>query len=199
MSGALSWQDALAELKAGNVRHYSVGHSHPRLSVARRYEIETKQNPSAVILGCSDSRVPPELIFDQGLGDLFVIRVAGHVLDDIVIASLEYAAAHLEVPLIVVLGHSRCGAVSAAVKAAAGKGAKEGHILSLLSAIETASAREAKDFDDQVERVTRTHIHHVAWSIRGCKPILAERVQAGTLEVVEAYYDIGSGSVEFIS
>ena len=109
--------DVLRQLKAGNSRYVRGKSSHPNLSSKRRAEIAQKQFPSAVILGCSDSRVPPELIFDTGLGDLFVVRTAGEVVGNLELASIEYAIEHLGASLIVVLGHERCGAVKAAIQA----------------------------------------------------------------------------------
>jgi carbonic anhydrase len=106
----------LKKLSDGNTRFVTSHMIHPNISDIRRTEVAQGQKPFAVILTCSDSRVPPEIIFDQGLGDLFVIRTAGEVVDDIAIASIEYAIEHLGVKLIVVMGHQKCGAVDAAVK-----------------------------------------------------------------------------------
>src|SRR4051795_13565486 len=122
---------ALARLLEGNGRYARHKEQHPDETLARRKELETGQHPFAVILSCADSRVPPELVFDQGLGDLFVIRVAGNIADDDVLGSIEYAVEHLHTKLILVLGHEKCGAVSAAVEG----NHDPGHLESLLSAI----------------------------------------------------------------
>ena len=107
---------ALAKLIAGNRRYVQHRQQYPDQSLPHRKELVSGQHPFAVILGCADSRVPPELLFDQGLGDLFVIRVAGNLVDDVVLGSIEYAVEHLGTKLIMVLGHEKCGAVSAAVE-----------------------------------------------------------------------------------
>jgi carbonic anhydrase len=107
---------ALAELKTGNDHHVQHRYQHPHETVERQRELVKGQHPHAEILSCADSRVPPEIIFDQGLGDLFVVRVAGNIATDAELASLEYGAAHLQIPLLVVMGHEHCGAVTAAVE-----------------------------------------------------------------------------------
>src|SRR6059036_1627413 len=114
----------------------------------RREELAKSQHPFAVVLGCSDSRVPPEIVFDQGLGDLFVLRVAGNVINDESLGSIEYAVDHLAVRLIVVLGHQRCGAVKAEKDTIAAKGEAPGHIQSLVTAIKPAvEATVNRDLD----------------------------------------------------
>jgi carbonic anhydrase len=124
----------LAELKVGNAHHVAHRYTHPHETANRQRELVSVQHPHAEILSCSDSRVPPELIFDQGLGDLFIIRVAGNVVSDSELGSLEYGAEHLHVPLLVVMGHQHCGAVTAAI---AGEGA-EGHIAALINLLRPA-------------------------------------------------------------
>src|SRR3954451_10886779 len=114
-ASGLSADQALSRLLAGNERFVAHKERHPDESAGRRRELVSGQHPFAVILGCSDSRVAPELLFDEGLGDLFVIRVAGNIVDDDILASIEYAVEHLGTKLVVVLGHEKCGAVSAAV------------------------------------------------------------------------------------
>ena len=108
---------ALARLLEGNARYVESRAARPDQTPERRAEVATVQHPFALVLGCADSRVPPEIVFDQGLGDLFVIRVAGNVLDDQVLASIEYGVEHLHIPLVIVLGHERCGAVVATIDA----------------------------------------------------------------------------------
>ena len=114
---SLTADESLARLMEGNKRFVKRKAQHPDQSLAHLREIEPGQHPFAIVLGCSDSRVSPEVVFDQGLGDLFVIRVAGNVTDDAVVGSVEYAVEHLKTPLVVVLGHQGCGAVQAAVSA----------------------------------------------------------------------------------
>src|SRR3954469_5865341 len=116
-AAAVTPETALAELKAGNDHHVSKQYRRPNQTAARQRELASGQHPHAAILSCADSRVAPEIIFDQGLGDLFDVRVAGNIAGDTETASLEYAAEHLDVPLIVVMGHQKCGAVTAAAEA----------------------------------------------------------------------------------
>src|SRR5262245_9735575 len=125
---------ALAALKAGNQRHVSAHYSHPHQTVAYRQQLSGGQHPQHSVLTCADSRVAPEIIFDQGLGDLFDVRVAGNVAGNDEIASLEYAAEHLHTPVIVVMGHQKCGAVSAAVEG----GEAAGHLSALITPISSA-------------------------------------------------------------
>ena len=119
----------LRELKAGNDHHVAKRYQHPHQTAARQRELASTQHPHAIVLSCADSRVAPEIILDQGLGDLFDVRVAGNVASDTELASIEYAAAHLHTPLLVVMGHQKCGAVTAAAES----GEAEGHLPSLLA------------------------------------------------------------------
>ena len=137
---AMDGDRALQKLMEGNTRYVSARLAHPNQTPARRAEVSEGQHPFAVIVGCSDSRLPPEIIFDQGLGDLFVVRLAGHVLNDEALGSIEYAVEHLGTQLIMVLGHDRCGAVTAAVK----EGDASGHLGSIMKAIAPA-VKKAKD------------------------------------------------------
>ena len=153
------------------------------------------QNPFAVIVGCSDSRVGPEMVFDQGLGDLFVVRTAGEVVDSAALGSIEYAVEHLGSSLIVVLGHERCGAVSAAVA-----GAKEpGHIAAVLKAIEPAVKQTKGNPGDPVENAVRAQALDVAKQLQEAEPILAERVQSGKLKIVAARYDLDTGKIDLLT
>src|SRR6266403_2290773 len=127
--------EASSKLKAGNGRYTSGNLQHPGQTAERRTELANTQHPFATILSCSDSRVPPEIVFDQGLGDLFIVRVAGNVINDEGLGSIEYGVEVLGARLIVVLGHSSCGAVDAAMKTVAAKGKAPGHIQSLVTAI----------------------------------------------------------------
>ncbi|MBN1128528.1 MAG: carbonic anhydrase [Chitinispirillaceae bacterium] len=183
-------QESLARLFEGNRRFAGERMEHPRLDLDRRNKLLLGQNPFAAILCCSDSRVPPELLFDQGLGDLFTVRLAGNVLDDMAIASLEYAADHLHVPLIMVLGHSSCGAINAAL---ADKGDAPGRIASLIDAIKPAIAAETPGAS--AEAIARTHARSIAATLRACKPLLSALAGAGKLLVVPAFYDMETGTV----
>ncbi len=191
--GTLSAPDALAKLAKGNAAFVATTLKHPDQTEARRTKVAAGQNPFAIILCCSDSRVPPEVIFDQGLGDLFVVRVAGNVADDLGIASVEYAAEHLGTHLVVVLGHSRCGAVTAAVKG----DALPGHLLNLMEALEPAVAATKGHAGDPVANAVWSNVLQTAAQLRESKPILAELVEKGKLTVVGANYDLDTGAVEF--
>jgi len=187
-------EGSLELLMAGNSRFEGGRARHPDQSVERRKEIAGKQEPFAIVLTCADSRLPPEIYFDQGLGDLFVIRNAGNVLDDHVIGSMEYAVGHLNVPLIMVIGHERCGAVSAAV----GGGHAPGHIAQIVASITPAVNATAEQDGDKVNNAVIAHAQMTAAALRTCGPIIAEAVKAGKVKVVAARYDLDSGRVELL-
>ncbi|MBK8164963.1 MAG: carbonic anhydrase [bacterium] len=184
---------ALDRLVEGNRRFASAGQAWPRQDQTRRVQLATGQAPLAIVLCCSDSRVPPEVLFDQGLGDLFVVRVAGNVADDARIASIEYAAEHLGTRLVVVLGHERCGAVTAAVKG----GQLPGHLPALMDALQPAVALARPVHGDLVEGTMLANIELTAKQLRTSRPILAGLVEKGELLVVGARYDLDTGVVEF--
>jgi carbonic anhydrase len=186
---------ALQKLMDGNRRYIQQKRTFPDQSRSRILEVAKGQHPFAIVLGCSDSRVAPEIIFDQGLGDLFEIRVAGNILDDAVVASIEYAAAELGVPLLVILGHERCGAVKAALD---GKPVP-GHIGSLVAAIKPAVYATKGQPGDAWDNAVRANVKMSVNKLKALSPILAKAVKAGTLKVVGARYDIDSGEVEVIA
>jgi carbonic anhydrase len=184
----------LAELKAGNGHHVAHRYQHPHETVDRQRELVTGQHPHAEILSCSDSRVPPEIVFDQGLGDLFIIRVAGNVATDAEIGSLEYGAEHLHIPLLVVMGHESCGAVTAAVEG----NPPEGHITTLVSLIKPAVEKTHGMSGDPVENAVRANVEMVVKQLRASTPILSELVAHGKLKIVGAVYSIKTGSVTWL-
>lgn len=184
----------LAELKTGNAHHVAHRYQHPHESLDRQRQLRTGQHPHAEILSCSDSRVPPEIIFDQGLGDLFIIRVAGNVAADTEIASLEYGAEHLHVPLLVVMGHEGCGAVTAAVQG----GPPEGHLGALLDLIKPAVEKTRGMQGDAVSNAVRVNVEMVVRQLRSSTPILSELVAHGKLRIVGAIYSIDTGSVTWL-
>jgi carbonic anhydrase len=153
------------------------------------------QKPIAVIVSCSDSRVPPELVFDQGLGDLFDVRTAGHVVGDMELGSIEYAAEHLGTPLIVVLGHERCGAVTAAVSG----GEAPGHIPAVVKAIAPAVAETKSAGGDAVENAMRANVRDTVRALRSSDPVLSHLVHEGKLKVVGGRYDLDTGQVEILA
>lgn len=194
MANLLTGEAALERLQEGNLRFTSGQFIYPHHGADRRSEVLRGQQPFAAILGCSDSRVPLEVIFDQGIGDLFVIRVAGNVADDIVSASIEYAAEHLHVPLVVVLGHQNCGAVQAAVKG----GSAPGHIPALLESLQPALEKgRAQGGADLVDQAVRANVTLTVGALRD-SDLLSGMVKEGELKVVGAYYSLETGKVEFL-
>ena len=185
----------LTELKTGNTHHARHQYQHPHEAVARQRELVAGQHPHAEILSCADSRVPPEIVFDQGLGDLFVVRVAGNVATDTEIGSLEYGAEHLQIPLLVVLGHESCGAVTAAVQG----GDADGHIAALISLIKPAVDRSRGMPGDPVANAVRSNVQMVVLQLRSSTPILSELVAHGKLKIVGAVYSLETGEVMWLS
>lgn len=186
----------LDQLKAGNARFVAGKPAHPDGSVARRRDLSKGQNPKAIVLGCSDSRVPPELIFDEGLGDLFVVRVAGNVADPVNLGSVEYAAEHLGTPVVVVLGHHSCGAVKATAESG---GKAEGNIGAIVAEIAPAveRARAAPGKEGLLDDAAHANARRTAAALTERSPVLKHLVEEGKLKVAVAVYDLASGKVEF--
>ena len=190
----LSAAEALDQLEAGNQRFVSGASEHPHCDPARRAELAGGQRPFATVVTCADSRVPVELVFDQGLGDVFVIRVAGNIADDAVLGSIEYASMHLGVNLVVVMGHQSCGAVGAAVDGSA----TGTHIDSLIDAIAPAVAEaKAEGSDDLLERSVHANATMVSTQIRESQPVLAGLGEQG-VAVRPAYYSLETGEVSWL-
>jgi carbonic anhydrase len=187
--------EMLERLLRGNHRFVTGKQEHPNQAASYRRDLAAGQHPVAAILGCADSRVPPEIIFDQGLGDLFTVRVAGNVVDDATLGSLEYAVEHLGVPLIIVLGHSGCGAVQAALAG----GQVRGQIHRLVTAIKPAVLSAAGAPGEPLDQAVRTNVDMVVRQLRAACPVLAPLVAQGKLVIVGAYYDIVTGSVELLT
>ena len=167
---------------------------------AARQALAGGQKPYAIILACSDSRVPPEIIFDKGLGEIFVVRVAGNIADPIVLGSIEYAAEHFGSPLIVVLGHKRCGAVSAAVDA---EGRPHGNIGAIIKTIAPAVKQAKKDAgsankSDLVESAIDNNIKLVVKSLVKQSPVIRSLVDGGKIRIVGAKYDLDDGTVKLL-
>ena len=193
-ASALSADQALSRLLAGNARFVAQRQRHPDESVKRRRDLASGQHPFAVILGCADSRVAPELLFDEGLGDLFVIRVAGNIVDDAVLGSIEYAVEHLGTKLIVVLGHEKCGAVSAAV---AGENSS-GHLSALIAAIRPSVLATESSPGDRIHNAVVDNVRRVARQIRESEPLLKETVQRGGVKVIAADYELDTAKVRLL-
>jgi carbonic anhydrase len=194
----ISAEAARKRLIAGNARY--VAGEPLRLDHAKRREaVAPGQMPFAIVLGCSDSRAPPEVLFDQGLGDLFTVRVAGNIADDVAIGSMEYAVEHFATPLIVVLGHERCGAVSATVETLAAGATPPPHIASLVSAIRPAVEATRGMAGDAVANAIAAHVRQTVDALKASGPVLADAVAKGRLTIVGAEYHLGTGRVGFMT
>jgi carbonic anhydrase len=185
---------ALAELKAGNAHHVAKTYARPHQTAARQHVLASGQSPHCAILTCADSRLPPEIIFDKGLGDIFDVRVAGNVAGDDETASLEYAAEHLHVPLVVVMGHMQCGAVSAALEG----GTLPGKLPNLMAAIRPAVDQSAHEPGNRLDNAVRDNVVHVVEQLRAAKPVLSDLVATGKLRIVGAVYSLETGKVEWL-
>lgn len=191
---ALSGEQALKRLMDGNQRYLLHKLTHLNQDEQRLVEIAKGQHPFAIVLSCADSRVPPEIVFDQGLGDLFVVRVAGNIVDDAILGSIEFAATQLNVPLVVVLGHERCGAVAAAVKG----GEVPAHINALTKAIQPAVNKVRGKAGDLLDNAVRANVELVVQQIKTSAP-LVELVTNKKLKIVGGRYDLDQGAVEMIA
>jgi carbonic anhydrase len=189
-------RSALGMLKAGNDR-FARNLSQPvPLSVNRREELSKGQHPIAMVLSCADSRVPPEHVFNVGLGDLFVIRTAGEVIDRSILATMEYGAEHLQVPLLVVMGHESCGAVQAAADDKGGpRSVNMDYLLKAIQAAktQTQTPRERED----IRNLILANVEQVINETLSKSPVLRRTVDSGRLQVVGAYYELVSGRVAF--
>lgn len=188
--------DALNRLLNGDHR-FVAGKSeepHGAALVNRRQSLVKDQKPFAVIVSCSDSRVPPELVFDVSLGDIFVVRTAGEVVDAVGLGSIEYAIEHFGTHLIVVLGHERCGAVSAAVSGAT----ETGDIPEVLKAILPAVEETRGQSGDPIDNAVRANARDIAKHLQGVGPIIGPRVQSGEVQIVAAYYSLDTGQIELL-
>lgn len=189
----ISADAALVRLKKGN-RNFSHMHlHHPDVSKARLHSIETAQHPFVAILSCSDSRVPPEIIFDQGLGDIFEIRNAGNVLDDHVIGSVEYAIVHLGVKLVVVLGHQDCGAVQAAMA----HNHESKYIESFTKYIEPSIEKAKTQKGDLLENAIKNNTLEATKGLSEADPIISDYIKNKNLKIIPAIYNMHTGLVEF--
>jgi carbonic anhydrase len=189
----VSSAQALQRLRAGNARFVAGTMQHSDQTPARRRAVAPKQQPFACVLDCADSRVPPEVVFDQGLGDLFVCRVAGNIADDAVTGSIEYAVEHFHTPLVVVLGHQRCGAVAATLDTITSGVLPPASIATLVRAI-LPIAKAVPQGPDWFARVIDANARAAAATL-ALSPILHHAIAAGKLQVVAAHYSLDSGNV----
>lgn len=199
---SLTPDQALARLKKGNVDFLADKAKVSPQDHNRRLDIARGQTPFAVLVGCSDSRVPPELLFGTGLGELFIVRNAGNTVDTVALGSIEYSVLVLGVPLIVVLGHERCGAVEAALAVVQKNATFPGSIGQMVepiipAALKANSAGGLKG-DDLLDAAVRENVGRTVDRLRNSEPSLIEPMRAGTLKIVGARYDLDDGKVDFL-
>lgn len=194
-ASGLCAKDALQKLEEGNKHFASMHLKHPDISKKRLHSLEHGQNPFVAILSCSDSRVPPEIIFDQGLGDIFEIRNAGNVLDNQVIGSIEYALAHLGVKLVVILGHTDCGAVNATIN----NNHESQYIESLTDFITPAVQKAKTQEGDLYTNTSCINAKNAAEGlINSDSKIIKKYIKNNDVLIIPAIYDIHTGKVEFL-
>ncbi len=185
--------EALRQLLDGNQRYVEGRLTRPNQTIERRATVAGGQHPVAAVLGCSDSRVPPEIILDQGLGDLFVVRLAGNVADPVAIDSIDYAVSHLGVRLIMVLGHDRCGAVTAAVQGHEAPGDVGPMLAELRPAVEATKSMPG----DPVANAIAANVELTVAKLEYSKPLSA-MVKSGELRIVGGVYNLTTGKVEIL-
>lgn len=191
--------DVLRMLKKGNERFVSHNREYPNQDHHRRNEIHTSQEPFATILTCSDSRVPAEHIFDAGLGDLFVVRVAGNVCTTGTLATIEFGVSALHTPVVVVMGHTNCGAVDAVLSKKEMIGSIPELLLEIAPAISDTNAHFAnKKYEDQLRHAVEVNVHHTIEMLLDRSPYLSGHSQSGTVKVIGALYDLTSGCVHWL-
>ena len=183
---------ALKMLEEGNKRFVAGQFDNAHKIAPRLQEVAKGQKPFAVIVGCSDSRVPPEVVFDQGLGDIFIIRLAGNVVDSMALGSIEYAVDHFGAPLIVVLGHKRCGAVDATLEAVEKKQKVPGNLPALVNAIKPAVVKTKGKHEEHLDAAIRLNAENVANKLEA-NPVLKKHKTV----IIQGYYNLDTGAVNF--
>ena len=199
--GGPTADEVLQQLLAGNQRFMKGETTSPRRAPADYRPLAAGQRPLAVILGCADSRVAPEILFDQGIGDLFIVRVAGNVVGGggaFVKGSIEYGVAELGAPLVMVLGHSECGAVKAAIKHIDANDSLPGSIGELVATIKPAVLQARGKPGDLLDNAIRANVRRGVERLKTLEPILADPVKKGKVKVVGATYDLRSGKVTLV-
>lgn len=186
--------EALKILLEGNQRFLKGTLEHPNHCEESRQSVAGGQEPIATVLTCADSRVPPVDIFDQGIGDLFVVRVAGNIIGDHSLGSIEYAIQHLHTPLVIVMGHACCGAIGAV----ASEVKLDGHMASFTAPIQTA-IKKVKDMEgDLVNNAAKEVAVMIAKQIAESEPIIADIAKEGKVKIIPAYYDLSTGEVSLL-
>ncbi len=200
-AGAENADRSLAKLMDGNKRYVSGTFLQRDLTDAKRKELAKGQKPSAIVLTCSDSRVSPELLFDQGIGDVFVVRTAGNVVDRIAIGSIEYAAEHLHSPLVFVLGHEKCGAVQATLDTIEAKGKPEGNIGAIIEKVMPAALAANKkggSKDEILEDAIKENVKNTSKEIMQKSSIIQHLAHENKVKIVGGEYSLQTGKVETI-
>ncbi len=187
--------DAWRALKEGNERFVAGRPEHPSQSVEHRANLAAGQRPTAVVFGCADSRVAAEIIFDQGLGDMFVVRTAGHVTDSAVLGSIEYAVTVLDVPLIAVLGHDSCGAVQATLTALDSGLVPGGYIRDVVERVTPSILRGKREGLTRVDEFEAYHVAETGAQVMARSTAISERVGRGELAIVGLTYRLADGQV----
>ena len=190
--------EAWAKLLRGNARFMSGQLAHPNQDIEYRAHLADAQAPFAVFFGCADSRVAAEMVFDQGLGDLFVIRTAGHVVDPAVLGSIEFAVTTLHTPLVVILGHDTCGSVKAAMNAIAGAGIPDGYVRDIVERVTPSVLTAFREGRHSAEEVEAEHVRQTMHLIASRSRIVSDAVAAGTLGMVGAEYALHEGRASVI-
>jgi carbonic anhydrase len=185
-------------LKEGNERFIAGKPAHPSQSVAHRASLVAGQKPAAIIFGCSDSRAPAELLFDQGLGDVFVVRTAGQAIDAAVLGSIEYAVTALNVPLIVVLGHSGCGAVKATIGAVNDGAIPAGFVRDVVERVTPSVLAGKRDGLSSADEFEKRHVSETLAQLVSRSAAISERVSAGTLALAGATYELADGRATLV-
>lgn len=194
----LNAEQALDLLRQGNAAFLRGEISEPDMSAARRLELASYQAPFCAYVSCSDSRVPPELLFGRGLGELFIVRNAGNTIDTVAKGSIEFAVAVLGVPLIVVMGHAACGAVKAAMSVVDSNARFPGSIDNMIEPIIPAVLEARGQPGDKVENAIKQNVRRTVRTLREeSDPLLLDPIKAGRVKVVGAYYHLDTGRVEF--
>ena len=189
---------AWAKLARGNERFVAGEHWHPNQDAARRDSLTEGQTPIAVFFGCADSRVAAEIIFDRGLGDLFVVRTAGHVIDTGVLGSIEFGVAILDIPLVVILGHDSCGAVSATVDAIQNGVMPKGYIRDIVERVTPSVLAAHQAGMTTADEIEAEHVRHTLRLLTERSSVVADRIASGRLAVVGATYDLGDGRARIV-
>jgi carbonic anhydrase len=191
----MAWQ----KLREGNERFITGSSNHPNQDASRRSSLVNQQHPFAVIFGCSDSRLAAEIIFDLGLGDAFVVRTAGQVIDDAVLGSLEYSVSLLDVPLIVVLGHDSCGAVTAAKQTVDTGEMPKGFLRDLVERITPSVLAARRNGFEEVNDIVVEHVQQVAERLVDSSRVISDAVDKGDVAVIGVTYRLAEGRAELVS